>query len=123
VTSLETHHRRALARELTAAAGVPLRDRYGYAASDATVDALVDIVFAYPTIDATLVALYEEALAGRINLAMDHDTPTDEDYERRIVEALQPLVADRRQPGGQVWDQVQSQVWDQLPAHPQKEDE
>lgn len=93
---LETHHRRTLARELTAAAGAPLRDRYGYAASDATVDALVATVFAYPAIDATLVALYEEALAGRINLAMDHDTPTDEAYERRIIVALQPLVPDRR---------------------------
>lgn len=93
---LEAHHRRALARELTAAAGAPLRDRYGFAASDATVDALVDIVFTYPTVDAALVALYDATMARRLRLAMDHDTPTDEDYERRIVVALQPLVADWR---------------------------
>jgi hypothetical protein len=96
VNPLEAHHRRALARELTAAAGAPLRDRYGFAASDATVDELLTIVFTYPNVNAALCALYENSLAGRIKLAMDHDTPTDEDYERRIVEALRPLVADRR---------------------------
>ena len=32
MTPLEDRHRIAVARELTASAGVPLRDRYGFAA-------------------------------------------------------------------------------------------
>src|SRR3954453_10891794 len=46
--SAEDRHRVVLTRELADAAGVPLPDRYGYAASDAVVHAVVAICVAQP---------------------------------------------------------------------------
>src|SRR5215467_7758327 len=44
----EARHRVAVARELTYAAGCPLRDRYGFAAADEDVLFVVDAVFREP---------------------------------------------------------------------------
>lgn len=101
MSTYEDGHRIALARELTAAAGVPLRDRYGFAVDDETVLAVVNIVFAEPD---NAKAAERIGLANFIGdndgdpleLAMGYDTPTDEEYELAIVEALRPLVEQRR---------------------------
>ena len=86
----------ALARELTAMAGCPLRDRYGFAASDASVLAVVAAVFAHPADAAAVSAIFTGHVEGRIELAEGYDTPTSEKYEARIVAALRPLVEQRR---------------------------
>lgn len=96
MTMHEDHHRIALARELTYAAGVPLRDRYGFAASDETVLAVVAAVAAHPGDEEAVTAIGGVNAVGEIELSMGYDTPTDEDYERRIVAALRPLVEQRR---------------------------
>jgi hypothetical protein len=96
----EQHHRVAVARELTYAAGVPLRDRFGFAADDQDVLTIVEIVFGNPSDENAANALgYANAL-GTIQIAEGYDEPTGEDYERRIVAALRPLVEDRRQAAG-----------------------
>ena len=94
--SHEDRHRVALARELTAMAGCPLRDRHGFAASDATVLAVVEEVFAHPADEDAVSAIFTGHLEGRIELAEGYDTPTSEEYEARIVAALRPLVEQRR---------------------------
>jgi hypothetical protein len=91
----ETHHRVAHARELTCAAGFPLRDRYAFAASDEDVAFVVAVVFREPD-DARAVALIGAANGVEIELAMACDTPTDEKYEIGIVRALRPMVEQRR---------------------------
>lgn len=90
----EDHHRIAVARELTWAAGCPLRDRYGYAASDDDVAFVADAVFRHPD-DTRAQAAIGAANGGRIELAMGIDLITDEAYELRIVQALRPLAEDR----------------------------
>ena len=91
----ETRHRVALARELTYAAGCPLRDRYGFAASDQDVLFVVDAVFREPD-DARARLLIGAANGDRIELAMACDTITDAAYELAIVRALRPLAEQRR---------------------------
>lgn len=83
MTALEDRHAVATARELTYAAGVPLRDRYGFAAPD-------DDVLAN--------AIGAANMVGTVELADGYDTPIDEAYERRVVAAVRPVVAaaDRR---------------------------
>ena len=100
MSSLEMRHRIAVARELTAAAGVPLRDRYGFAARDEHVGVVLDIVFAHPNDETAVAEIGARNMLGDIELADGYDTPTDEEYERRIVAALRPLVEDRRQAAG-----------------------
>jgi hypothetical protein len=100
MTEYENTHRIALARELTAAAGVPLRDRYGFAVADQTVLAVLGYVFAEPD-DAKAaedigLANYVREDGDELELAMGYDTPTDEEYELAIVKALRPLVEQRR---------------------------
>jgi hypothetical protein len=95
VPEYEQHHRRALARELTAEAGFPLRDRYGFAASDESVDIVLAAVFGEP----------DDAKAGEIiglanateeaEVACSYDMPATEEYEAGIVAALRPLVEQR----------------------------
>lgn len=99
MSALEDRHRVALARELTYAAGVPLRDRYGFAASDEDVQLVVETVFAFPG-DEAADAIGTANMLGTIELAAGSDTPIDEEYERRIVAALRPLVEQRRQAAG-----------------------
>ena len=94
--TLEDRHRVALARELTFAAGVPLRDRYGFAAHDAHVLAVLAMVFAQPDDARAADEIGGANMLGDIELADGHDTPIDEEYERRIVAALRPLTEDRR---------------------------
>jgi hypothetical protein len=91
----ETRHRVALARELTYAAGCPLRDRYGFAAADEDVLFVVDAVFREPD-DARARFLIGAANGDQIELAMACDTITDEAYELAVVRALRPLAEQRR---------------------------
>lgn len=79
--SLEDSHRIALARELTAAAGVPLRDRYGFAASDETVLYVVNAVFAQPD---DKRAANDIGCAGAVG-----------DYEPIPLSEVPPLASDR----------------------------
>lgn len=94
--TLEDQHRLALARELTYAAGVPLRDRYGFAASDADVHRAVAAVFAHPDDEVAAAEIGAANAVGDIELADGYDTPINEDYELRIVAALRPLAQQRR---------------------------
>lgn len=93
--TLEDRHRVALARELTAAAGVPLRDRYGFAARDEDVLHVVKLVAANPGDGAAVMAIGTGNVLGEIEIAEDCE-PTSEEYELRIVAALRPLVEQRR---------------------------
>lgn len=92
---LEDHHRIALARELTYAAGCPPRDRWGWASSDADVLAIVRFVAAHPGAEAVAAAIGTANALGDIEIGQDRE-PADDQYERRIVTALRPLIADRR---------------------------
>lgn len=94
-TDLETHHRIAVARELCAAAGVPLRDRYGFAASDESVASAVAVVFAEPDDARAVSAMFVAASDGRQEIAEGGMFPSEE-FDARIVAALRPLVEDRR---------------------------
>lgn len=100
MSALEDRHRVALARELTYAAGVPLRDRYGFAASDEDVQVVVEQLFAQPDDAAAATVIGAANMAGDIELAEGYDNPISQDYERRIVAALRPLVESRRQAAG-----------------------
>jgi hypothetical protein len=95
----EDHHRIAVARELTFAAGCPLRDRYGFAASGADVLFVVTAVFRHPG-DEQARAVIGAANGNQIELAMSPEVITDEPYELAIVRALRPLAEDRRAAGG-----------------------
>ena len=95
-STYEDDHRVALAREMTAAAGVPLRDRYGFAASDEDVLRVVEIVFAQPDDKMAADDIGYANFADGLELAMGYDMPTDEEYERQIVAALRPLAEQRR---------------------------
>ncbi len=92
----EAGHRVAAARELTYAAGCPLRDRYGFAAAAQDVLFVVDAVFREPD-DAKARFLIGAANGDRIELAMPGGTITDEAYELAIVRALRPLAEQRRE--------------------------
>lgn len=96
MSELEIRHRVAVARELTAAAGVPLRDRYGFAARDEHIRVVLDVLFAHPDDERAMSEIGAKNCLGEIQLAEGHDEPTSEEYERRIVSALRPLVEDRR---------------------------
>jgi hypothetical protein len=93
----EDNHRVALARELTYAAGVPLRDRYGFAASHEDVLSVVNIVFREPDDKEAADAIGLGNALNEHEIAMGYDEPTDEEYETKIVRALRPLVEERRQ--------------------------
>lgn len=91
----EKHHRIAVARELCAIAGVPLRDRYGWAASDETVATVVDTVFREPDDQVAADTIGAANILGTIELAMAHDTPTNEETDLTVVRALRSLVLQR----------------------------
>ena len=91
----EDAHRVAVARELCAKAGVPLRDRYGWAASDETVLFVVGAVFAEED-DAEASGVIGGANAlGDIELAQAPDEIASEEFELRVIKVLRPLVASR----------------------------
>lgn len=96
MTAHENRHRIALARELTAMAGVPLRDRYGFAARDEDVLRIVETVAAIPDDETCVCQIGALNALGEIEIADGYDNPTDEEYEGRIVAALRPLVEQRR---------------------------
>jgi hypothetical protein len=96
MSDLEQHHRIALARELTAVAGVPLRDRYGFASPDEQVAAVLAIVALQPDDAKAADRIGLDNGSGVLELADGYDTPIDEEYERRIVRALRPLIENRR---------------------------
>lgn len=93
--SHENHHLVALAREWTFAAGCPLRDRYGFAADDQDVLNVINIVYREPDDDRAAAAIGIGNFNGDHQIAMATDTPSDEDYDRRIVTAIRPLVEQR----------------------------
>jgi hypothetical protein len=96
VNALETQHRIALARELTAAAGCPLRDRYGFAARDEDVLFVVEAVFRHPVDADASRAIGTANALGEIELAEEYDVPLSEESELRIIAALRPLTENRR---------------------------
>jgi hypothetical protein len=93
---LETAHQIACARELTYAAGVPLRDRYGYAASDEHIIVVLQALHDHADDKEAGDAIGLANALGEIQLADGYDTPIDERYERRIVAALRPLTDSRK---------------------------
>jgi hypothetical protein len=93
----EDNHRIALARELTFAAGCPLRDRYGFAARDADVLFIVNAVFGEPDDAKAGEAIGCANALGDIEIAMDYEAPADEEYEQAVIRALRPLVEQRQQ--------------------------
>lgn len=115
---LERRNRVALARELTYAAGVPLRDRYGYAASDETVLRVLNIICACPDDDAATQAIGLANARGVIELAMGWDVPTDEAYERQVVQTLRPLVEWRRDAAVQALGEHSPLTWGFGGEHP-----
>ena len=96
MSGLENRHRLALAYELTAAADVPLRDRYGFAAREEDVLSVLAILTRLPDDAEAANAIGLANALGEIQLADGYDTPIDEDYERAIVAALRPLIEQRR---------------------------
>lgn len=92
---LEGGHLLTRARELADAAGVPLRDRYGYDAPDRVVRAALAIIAAEPDDDRAAAELGVANFTDGLGLAMGYDQLTDEDYERQIVTALRPLTGPR----------------------------
>jgi hypothetical protein len=92
----EDHHRVALARELTAAAGFPLRDRYGFAARDEHVLFVVNVLFENPDDKVAGDAIGMANCEGAIEIAENYDCMASEAYEQGIIAALRPLVQDRR---------------------------
>lgn len=93
---MRVRHWIALARERTAVAGVPLRDRYGYAASDETVNLLLDLIAQNPDDEEAVTWIGAANLTGDLQIAMAYDTPTDEEYELQIVQALRSVVEEQR---------------------------
>lgn len=93
---LETAHQVALARELTYAAGVPLRDRYGYAVPDEHVIVVLCAVHDHADDKEAGNAIGLFNALDEIQLADGCDIPIDEVYERRIVAALRPLTNTRK---------------------------
>ena len=100
MSTYEDHHRIALARELTFAAGCPLRDRYGFAASDEDVLFVVDAIFREPDDAKAGDAIGTANALGDIEIAMDYDMPADEKFEQKVIAALRPLAEDRRKAAG-----------------------
>ena len=96
MSAYEDRHRIAVARELTAAAGFPLRDRYGFAASDEDVLAVVNIVFREPDDAKAGDAIGMANGLHEIEIAEGYDAPASEAYEQGIIAALRPLAEDRR---------------------------
>lgn len=93
MSTLDENHAVATARELTHAAGVPLRDRYGYAASHDDVLQVVRLVTQHAGDEAAANAIGAANMLGDVELASGTDTPIDEAYERRIVAAVRPVSA------------------------------
>jgi hypothetical protein len=96
-TAYEDNHCIALARELTYAADVPLRDRYGFASGNDDVLALLAIVFREPDDAKAAIAL---GLAPYVDneccFAEGYDTPASDEYIEGIVRAVRPLIEQRR---------------------------
>ena len=90
------HHLIAVARELCYAAGHPLRDRYGYAASDESVLKVVETLFDCPEDADAAQQIGIANVMGEIELAQGYDTMTSEEYELGIAAAVRPLVLERR---------------------------
>lgn len=91
MTLLE-RHQIALAREACALAGVPLRGRYGYAASDEHVLALWNIVAEEKDDERAVNGIGIANALGDIEIAREIDTPSDEEYEHKIVSALREVM-------------------------------
>lgn len=96
-TDYEDNHRVAVARELAYTAGVPLRDRYGFAASRESVLNVVRIVFREPDDEKAAIEIDAGNWQGDHEIAGVSDMPADEEYLLRIVRALRPLAEQRRQ--------------------------
>lgn len=97
ISSYEEHHCIAVARELTHAAGFPLRDRYGFAASDETVLYIVNACLDNRAALDAVTQIGTANVLGDIQIAAGYDTLTDETYEMGIVTALGELVDRQRE--------------------------
>ena len=84
----------ALARELTAMADVPLRDRHWLAIPDGEVWKVIDTVAAHVDDAAAVAALDNANNRGDIEIAQAYYRPCDVATLYRIVAALRPLVHD-----------------------------
>jgi len=95
MTEYEDGHRIAVARELTYAAGFPLRDRYGFASSDEDVLFVVEAVFREPD-DKRCGDLIGLANGEHTIEIAEHGVMASEEYEQGIIAALRPLADQRR---------------------------
>jgi hypothetical protein len=94
VSEYEDDHRVAIARELTYAAGFPLRDRYGFAASRESVLAVIDAVFREPD-DLKAGDAIGVQQGDELEIA-ENGLPASIKYEQGIIAALRPMVEQRR---------------------------
>jgi hypothetical protein len=86
--NLQKRHYIAIAREQCAIAGIPLRNRWGRAASDEHILKIVEAVLQY--LDDYSVAEKIGILnaLGEIQICSGYDTPIDEEEELIIVQAI-----------------------------------
>ena len=91
MTALDRNHRIVRARELAYAAGIPLRDRWGYAASDEDVLTTVRLVQDHSDDAEAANAIGIANALGDIQLCDGRDTPLEEEQELRLVQALRAL--------------------------------
>ncbi len=88
---LKEHNAVSQARELTFAAGCPLRDRYGYTARDKDVLKILEILKEWNKDEEAGLQIGLANAVGEIEIAMQPDIPADEEYELAIVAALRGL--------------------------------
>lgn len=92
VTRLDMVHLVARAREEAFAGGLPLRNRWGFAASDRDVGEVLRLLMVYPDDTEAALQIGLANCIGDIQLCHGHDNPLDEDEERKLVDLLRPLV-------------------------------
>jgi len=97
--TLQEYNSIACAREITFAAGCPLRDRYGFAARDEHVLKVLQIISEWEDDKEAADQIGLANAVEEIEIAMGADEPADEEYELAIVRALR-LGEERKRNGG-----------------------